>query len=564
MPSIARLLSFLLRLSRQVPRSRSTVAFVTVAGAVSGAASAGMTALVSSMIGSAGGGRRSGAWLFLALCLALPSFRFLGQYRLFRLSQQSLLILRLTLARRILAAPLRRLEELGAARLLATLTSDIDLIVGALGSLPFLLMHLSIVTCSLAYLGWLSWTLLLQTLGFIVVGVLTYRGALRRAARFFRRSRERMDEVMRHIRSVVEGAKELKMHRPRRDEFIGSFEASTVALQREDRSGQMVFIAGSVWGQTLFFLLLGFLVLVVPGYQAVGRVTMISYIIVLTQVMMSLEVLLNLMPAMTHAAVSAEKIERLGFSLREQGEKESDAPLPPPAWDRLELAGVTHVYRVENEDEPFLLGPLDLTLRRGELVFLVGGNGSGKTTLAKLLVGLYLPLAGEIRIGGAPVTDDSREQYRQLFSMVFADYFVFWQLFGIGPDAVNAQARDRLARLQLDKKVRVEAQGRLSTVDLSQGQRKRLALLTAYLEDREIYVFDEWAADQDPAFKEVFYLELLPELKARGKTVIVITHDDSYFHLAERIVKLDYGRIELDSRDPGRLAAATTGSRAGA
>jgi putative ATP-binding cassette transporter len=193
-----------------------------------------------------------------------------------------------------------------------------------------------------------------------------------------------------------------------------------------------------------------------------------------------------------------------------------------------------------------VLGPIDLKLFTNEVVFLVGPNGCGKTTLAKLLVGLYFPEEGEIRLNGKPVTDESRREYRENFSVVFSDFFVFEQLLGLESPRLDEQARDYLARLQLNHKVQV-VEGGLSTTELSQGQRKRLALLTAYLEDRPIYLFDEWAADQDPLFKEIFYHQLLPELKARGKTVIVITHDDRYYSVADRLVKLVYGRIELDS-----------------
>jgi putative ATP-binding cassette transporter len=208
----------------------------------------------------------------------------------------------------------------------------------------------------------------------------------------------------------------------------------------------------------------------------------------------------------------------------------------------LELAGVTHAYRGEGEDG-FLLGPIDLRLRRGELVFLVGGNGSGKTTLAKLLVGLYAPAAGEVRLNGRPVGDPQGEYYRQLFSATFADGHLFDRLLGLELAQVDAQAEGYLALLGLGHQVRAEG-GRLSTIELSQGQRKRLALLTAYLEDRPVYVFDEWAADQDPRFKEVFYTRLLPELKGRGKAVLVISHDDRYFHVADRVVRLDSGTIQ--------------------
>jgi putative ATP-binding cassette transporter len=179
----------------------------------------------------------------------------------------------------------------------------------------------------------------------------------------------------------------------------------------------------------------------------------------------------------------------------------------------------------------------------------VGGNGSGKTTLAKLLTGLYAPDGGDIRFDGQLITDQNREWYSQHFSVVFSDFFLFDSLLGLKRQVSNldATARDYLVQLQLDHKVQVK-DGNLSTTSLSQGQRKRLALLTAYLEDRPIYIFDEWAADQDPMFKEVFYDRLLPELRAKGKTVIVISHDDRYYHVADRIIKLDYGQL-VDSEE---------------
>jgi putative ATP-binding cassette transporter len=178
------------------------------------------------------------------------------------------------------------------------------------------------------------------------------------------------------------------------------------------------------------------------------------------------------------------------------------------------------------------------------MVFLVGGNGSGKSTLAKIVTGLYLPEAGEIRLDGELVTNQNRDSYRQLFSAVFADFFVFDNLLGLDSADLDSRAGGYLEQLHLKHKVRV-TNGVLSTTAVSQGQRKRLALLTAYLEDRPFYLFDEWASDQDPLFKKVFYTQLLPDLKARGKTVLVITHDDRYFGLADRVIKLDYGKIAL-------------------
>ena len=257
-----------------------------------------------------------------------------------------------------------------------------------------------------------------------------------------------------------------------------------------------------------------------------------------------LSTILNILPAFGRAMVALHKVEELGLALETHTSESEEiaAPTKMSCWKELKLKGVAHSYHQEQADSHFILGPLDMEFCPGELVFLVGGNGSGKTTLAKLLMGLYVPEAGQIFLDGQLITDETREMYRQLFAVVFSDFYLFEQLLGLVTPELDAQAQLYLAQLHLNHKVQV-ANGVLSTTALSQGQRKRLALLTAYLEDRPFYIFDEWAADQDPVFKEIFYTQLLPDLKRRGKGILVITHDDRYYHLADRILKLDYGQL---------------------
>jgi putative pyoverdin transport system ATP-binding/permease protein len=232
-----------------------------------------------------------------------------------------------------------------------------------------------------------------------------------------------------------------------------------------------------------------------------------------------------------------------GANQRQPGKgTKGDRRNPPPHPDG-RSGGMMPPPRAD--ENGFALGPISLSLQPGELLFIIGGNGSGKSTLAKLITGLYAPQSGSIELNGKPVTQDNVEWYRQHFSAVFSDFYLFDSYLGFDRDTLDVEVSDYLKQLQLSHKVSVK-DGVLSTTNLSQGQRKRLALLETYLENRPVYIFDEWASDQEPKFRELFYKQMLPELKRQNKIVIVITHDDRYFHLADHVIKLDYGKIEFD------------------
>jgi putative ATP-binding cassette transporter len=303
------------------------------------------------------------------------------------------------------------------------------------------------------------------------------------------------------------------------------------------------YTLASSWGQSFVFVILGLMVLFSLRLTQADPHVVSGFVIVLIYITSPMQVILNLLPAINRANVALAKVEQLGLELSANVEGSWEDPGAPEAdWNELELDGVTYIYQREADDTPFTLGPVDLTLRQGELVFITGGNGSGKTTFAKLLSGLYHPAGGVIRLNGRVINEDNVEYYRQHFSTVFSDFYLFEDFPGLGQRTLGSNVKDYLDRLQLSQKVQF-GDGKLSTLKLSHGQRKRLALLTAYLEDRPIYLFDEWAADQDPHFKDIFYNQILRELKAAGKTALVITHDDRYYHLADRLIKLEYGQV---------------------
>ncbi|HVR10051.1 MAG TPA: cyclic peptide export ABC transporter, partial [Thermoanaerobaculia bacterium] len=507
---------------------------------------AAFIAVINSLLSSAAPRPYLG-WVFVGLCVALPVTRFLSNFLLVRLTNRALKQLRIDLCGRILAAPLRQLEQIGPPRLLATITEDVGSIVSGIANIPQLVMNLTLVAGCLAYLGYLSPRLLLLVVAAVVVGVATYQVPVLYAQRHFRREREAWDDMFEHLRGVTQGTKELKIHGRRRREFLsGLLEPTAEALRRHNVAGNTTYDAANSWGQVLFFVIIG-IVLFTRGWAGGKLAVLAGYTLTILYMMTPLQLLLYMLPNLGRASVAVEKIERLGLSLLQSS---TEAPAPaaaaaPANWNRLELIGVEHRYQGERDAETFALGPLDLAFRSGELVFLVGGNGSGKTTLAKLLLGLYAPEKGELRLDGMPITDQNRDLYRQMFSVVFTDFHLFKRLLGLDGADLGQRAAEYLEQLQLDRKVRIEERN-ISTTDLSQGQRKRLALLTAYLEDRPIYLFDEWAADQDPHFKEIFYTHLLMNLKARGKTLFVISHDDRYYHLADRVIRLDYGKLQYD------------------
>ena len=531
-----------------IASSRRTVILSLLAGLVSGITNIGLIALINSALKHAGPRPGILIWGFVGLCIALPLTKFVSESLLTSLGQRSLLKLRMQLSEQILAAPLRCLEEVGAHRLLATLVEDLPMITNALLVVPILFINIAVVIAGLIYLGWLSWPILIVVLVFVAIGVVSYQLPVIKAFRLLRLAREQSDALFNHFRTLIGGNKELKLHRRRQEAFLSQVLHPTAAAYcRQNIAGMRIYNAAASWGQILVFIAIGLVIFALPHFRIVTVQSLTGYSLTLLYMMAPLQAIMNNLPNISRASVAIKKIESLGLSLVAQTVESISTEHLNPTFSRktLTLDGVIHTYHCEAEDTPFTLGPIDLTFYPGELVFLVGGNGSGKTTLAKIVTGLYAPEDGRIWFDGKLITDENRDQYRQHFSVVFSDFHLFENLLGLDGPKLDENAREYLTRLQLQHKVKIN-DGALSTIALSQGQRKRLALLTAYLEDRPLYIFDEWAADQDPLFKRFFYRELLPELKARGKTILVISHDDQYYDIGDRLIKLDYGRISSD------------------
>jgi putative ATP-binding cassette transporter len=491
---------------------------------------------------------------FAGVALTVLITRWASETLFARLSQRTLAHMRLRLSRLMLEAPYRHIETHGSARLFAVLVDDVRTVSDFFVARPNFTMHGAVVIGCLVYLSLLSWQVFGFAIVFTLLGAAGYHFAHVRALGHLRQSRLAQDELFQHFRALCDGAKELRMHRPRRRAFLTQLLASSIERVRAHHTrGMTIYAASESWGTFMFFVFIGLVLFVLSRVLEVPASAMSGYALICLYMVLPMDAVLMAIPSINRTRVALERVQSGTAGLVNQAHKDRapgddddderrDRELVSPAFTSLRLVGVTHAYHREQDDRAFQLGPIDLEIRRGEIVFLIGGNGSGKTTLAKLLVGLYAPEAGEVRVNGRPVGDAERDSFRQLFSAVFSDFFLFERLLGVGARDLDSQVQRWLRELQLDRKVSVEG-GALSTTQLSAGQRKRLALLVAYLEDRPFYVFDEWAADQDPAYKAIFYERLLPDLRARGKTVLVISHDDRYFHVADRCLELDAGQL---------------------
>lgn len=535
----------LLRILAQCPRWRLVIALsASLLGAAGGV---GMVATINEAL-QRGQRDETMALAFIACAVVAVLARIASGLLFARLGEGALLDLRRLIARRIAAADFRSIERLGAAKVQSVMTDDAKRVSDFLMAFPNIVMNAAIVVGCLGYLAWFSLQAFILAIFVTLMGSAVFLGGNARAIRNLKRAGQAQDELFGHFDGLFAGAKELKLNRARADAFLAcSLEQSVSEARMHRLRGLKIYVLASSSALFLVYALIGALTFW-TGAAAAGSTIIFLYL------MMPLEALLNNLPNAQQARLSMARIDFVLEAAPSAAAPAVAAPLT--GFRELALSGVRHRYYRESEDGAFELGPIDLALRPGEIVMLIGGNGSGKTTLAKIITGLYPPEAGTITIDGRPVGDAERDSQRSLFSAVFADFHLFPTLAGVAASSerLDARANALIEKLQLSRKVCVSG-GVLSTRELSQGQRKRLALVVAYLEDRPFYLFDEWAADQDPAFREIFYNGLLPELRARGKAVLAISHDDRYFDVADRCVKLENGAV-VETMRRRSLAAA--------
>ncbi|MGC5702147.1 cyclic peptide export ABC transporter [Pseudomonas sp. NFXW11] len=524
---------------------RSIVLISVALGMAGGLAITLLLATINNALHSAGGMTQGVILSFAALCLLALVSAIVSDIGTNYVGQRIIAALRKDLGEKVLSAPITQIERYRSHRLIPVLTHDVDTISDFSFAFTPLAIAATVTLGCLGYLAYLSVPMFLMMVVAIIIGTCVQLVAGGKGIKGFDEARDHEDELQRYYNAIASGAKELRIHRPRR------FRMNTQRIQQTaDRISDIqvrsvnIYILAKSFGSMLFFVVIGLALAMQAYYPNPDPTVITGFVLVLLYMKGPLEHVVGYLPIVGKAKIAFARISELSerFSSPEPHLLMDDSEAPQAVVHSLELREVRYSPPPVEGSEPFHLGPINLRIKQGDIVFIVGENGCGKTTLIKLLLGLYPPQSGEIRLNGEMVTDRVRDDYRQLFTTVFADYYLFDDLVQGSAGKSLDVAAQYLDRLEIAHKVSVK-DGAFSTTDLSTGQRKRLALVNAWLEERPVLVFDEWAADQDPAFRRIFYTELLPDLKRLGKTIIVISHDDRYFDIADQLVRLRAGKV---------------------
>ena len=454
--------------------------------------------------------------------------------------------IRLRVMDHIRRSELLSLEAIGRSRIVAAITSDTAILTQASNMLCFSIQGAVLVFFVAIYVAFLSLAAIVTTIVIIGVAGIIFHYKNRRLAAEKQKSAEWEGRLYDRLTDFLDGFKEVRLNAARSmDLFEDASEVSRTAANIKINSQAETFKL-IVTSQVSMYVLIGSVVFVAPQFsEALGGLTLTKTTTALMFIVGACFGLVQSIPILLNANAAADRIEQLEIELQATASAlDAAGPVAPSRFDAIEMTGIQFRYVDKSSEATFKIGPIDFSLHPGELVFITGGNGSGKSTFLRVLSGLYPPDSGQIRLNGQLIGDETRDRYRSLMSAIFFDYHLFHKLYGV-PDPDPGEVDRLLRQFRLDTKTSL-TKGEFRTLDLSGGQRRRLALIVSLLEKRPILLLDEWTAEQDPEFRRKFYDELLPELMAAGATVVVITHDDRYLdelHLPARRIRMDEGRI---------------------
>lgn len=355
-----------------------------------------------------------------------------------------------------------------------------------------------------------------------------------------------------NVNDFLRGFKDVKMSITRSDNIFTKYISQNRNRVKDLTVKTLIkYMGNELMGNYLWYLLIGIIVFLLPVILHMTNVVNNQFVVTLLYLMGPVGIVVARISEFTQMQIAVERLELFHHKINASKAiaiGHGDLPAPGDTFDNIRFEDVTFEYYDERRAETFRLKPLTLDIRKGESIFITGGNGSGKSTFVNLLTGLYVPHTGTISMNGRVITDRTYPGYRNRIAAIFTDSVLFNENYDgleLSPD--NERLMFWLRKMELENIVTFDPEKKSIKADLSKGQQKRLALIYVMLEDKDVIVLDEWAAEQDPVFRAYFYKKIIPELKQMGKTVIAVTHDDAYFNCGDRLIKFDYGTIVSDT-----------------
>ncbi|MBF0397780.1 MAG: ATP-binding cassette domain-containing protein [Desulfobacterales bacterium] len=461
------------------------------------------------------------------------------------LVEQILEVFRNRIGNQIRQTELLQMENINKSEIYTKLTINTQIISNASQGLIRVVQSFVDIIIIFIYILHLSKKAGIMFLTVFAAGIIYHRWFQPILAEKIQKSLKKEAELFEKFGHVIDGFKELKINNEKSENFSQNYlkplddDAKKIRIEL----GEMISRYDTLVYIFLFYLSLGCITFLLPDY--ISLEVKFKIVAVFAFLWAPITDLAILVPEILKAKESLEELTRFEQQLKSKYEL-SEFVYDPDSeiidrFDEINIKELCFNYTDKEGKSLFYLGPVNLSLKSGEVIFIVGGNGSGKSTLLKLITGLYTPISGSFMIDNL---EFNLSDHSYLFSAVYSDCHIFDGLYGI-EEISDEKVNNLLNLMFLNHKISW-SDNRFHYSGLSTGQRKRLALILALIEDKQIYVFDEWAAEQDPEFRKFFYEKLLPDMKAEGKTVIAVTHDERYFHAADRIIKMEYGKIIND------------------
>ncbi len=539
-------MSFIQLVRREMHGSLPKLVIMSSLGGISTAA---ILAAINAGMQGTGDGKKASLWAATLFLVSLFLFLKTQYYVTITATAEIEAIihkLRLRVIDQVRRSELLAMDRIGRSRIVAAITSDTTVLTQASNMLCFTVQGAVLVFFISFYVAYLSLVAFATAVVVVVTAAVIFHLKNRSLIAQKRESAEWEGRLFDRLTDFLDGFKEVRLNSARSNDLFDdavnvSRTAANIKIRTQAETFKMI-----VTSQFSMYVLLGAVVFVAPQFsESLGGSSLTNTTTALMFVVGAAFGLVQSIPVMLNANAAADRIDQLEAALRATAASTNARDITvSKRFDKIELHDVVFRYVDKFSDATFQIGPLDFSLRSGELVFITGGNGSGKSTFLRVFAGLYPPDSGEITLDGTPINADTRDTYRALMSAIFFDYHLFRRLYGI-PEPEPAEVDRLLMKFRLADKTSL-ADGEFRTLDLSGGQRRRLALIVSLLEKRQILLLDEWTAEQDPEFRRKFYDELLPEMMQAGLTVVVITHDDRYLDeldLPARRIHMEEGRI---------------------